>query len=111
MQNNVLRAQVAQAPQTPPATKVKVSKPDLYYGDRKKTQVFLSQLDDYIHFSQGQFAGPEDQVLYASTYLRGAAEQWFRPFKRKHQNRPPFLQNETTRRLFADYRNFATALK
>lgn len=50
-QNNVLRAQVAQAPQALPATKVKVPKPDLYYGDRKKTQVFLFQLDDYIHFS------------------------------------------------------------
>ena len=57
-----------------PVTKVKVPKPDLYYGDRKKTQNFLSQLNDYVHFSQGHFANEQEQVLYASTFLRGPAK-------------------------------------
>ncbi|KAF4310819.1 putative retrotransposon gag protein [Botryosphaeria dothidea] len=90
---------------------VKVPKPDLYYGDRKKTQAFITQLDDYIHFTRGDFASPADQVLYASTYLRGSAEQWFRPFKREYQEKPQYLWSETTTVVFSDYRNFTKQLK
>lgn len=41
-ENAVLRNQLNQVPRPPPATKVKVPKPDLYYGDRKKTQAFIT---------------------------------------------------------------------
>ena len=98
-------------PTAAPATKVKVPKPDLYRGDRKKTQDFITQLNDYIHFSHGQFANEAEKVLYASTFLRDSAEQWFRPYKREQQEKPSEQRNEATVKLFSSYLAFTRALK
>ena len=98
-------------PTAAPATKVKVPKPDLYRGDRKKTQDFITQLNDYIHFSHGQFANEAEKVLYASTFLRDSAEQWFRPYKREQQEKPSEQRNEATVKLFSSYSAFTRALK
>ena len=71
-----------------PSAQVKVPKPDLYHRERTKTQSFLMQLEDYLHFAKGQFGNDADKVRYASTFLRGAAEKWFRPYKRETQEKP-----------------------
>ncbi|GME38661.1 hypothetical protein GTA08_BOTSDO08556 [Neofusicoccum parvum] len=46
-----------------PSTQVKVPKPDLYYRERTKTQSFLIQLEDYLHFAKGQFGNDADKYL------------------------------------------------
>ncbi|GME40229.1 putative retrotransposon gag protein [Neofusicoccum parvum] len=94
-----------------PSAQVKVPKPDLYHGERTKTQSFLIQLEDYLHFAKGQFGNDVDKVRYASTFLRGAAEKWFRPYKRETQEKPHWQWSPQTQAIFSDYRTFAKQLQ
>jgi hypothetical protein len=114
-ENLVLRGRQDQAtgpsPARDPTTKVKVPKPDLYHGERTKTQSFLMQLEDYLHFAKGQFGNDADKVRYASTFLRGAAEKWFRPYKRETQEKPQWQWSPQTQAIFSDYRTFAKQLQ
>ncbi|GME38667.1 hypothetical protein GTA08_BOTSDO08556 [Neofusicoccum parvum] len=48
-----------------PSTQVKVPKPDLYYRERTKTQSFLIQLEDYLHFAKGQFGNDADKAIFS----------------------------------------------
>ncbi|EKG11174.1 hypothetical protein MPH_11727 [Macrophomina phaseolina MS6] len=56
------------------ATKVKVAAPEKFDRDRKKLQSFLLQMQRYLQFNQAQFDSDAEEVLFASTYLRGTAE-------------------------------------
>jgi hypothetical protein len=91
--------------------RIKVPKPELFHGDRKKTLNFLTQVDDYLHFSGAPFISDREKVLYVATYLRDAAEQWFRPFKREQQDKPRHQWSTRTAQLFDNYQEFKKALK
>jgi len=47
----------------------KVAKPDLFYGERKKLQMFISQLELYFFFNTPDFPDEDRKVMFAATYL------------------------------------------
>ncbi|GME32995.1 putative retrotransposon gag protein, partial [Neofusicoccum parvum] len=57
------------------------------------------------------FGNDADKVRYASTFLRGAAEKWFRPYKRETQEKPHWQWSLQTQAIFSDYRTFAKQLQ
>jgi len=46
-----------------------VAKPDLFYGERKKLQMFISQLELYFFFNAPDFPDEDRKVMFAATYL------------------------------------------
>ena len=52
---------------------VQIKEPDLYFGDRRKLTEWLYQVDIYVRFNRERLGTTEDQVLFASTYLRDRA--------------------------------------
>ena len=60
-----------------PTYKVKVKEPDLFYGDRDKLEGWLAQLNKWFVFNP---VPDGKKVVAASTFLRGGAEGWFRPY-------------------------------
>ena len=103
---------------TPTATQylaapVKIKTPDSYDGDRRKLKSFLTHLDLYFGFNAHQFATPQDRVLYASSYLKGSAFDWFETYIRDfldHQDQPTLMEEET-RTIFNNYSEFVSKIK
>jgi len=59
---------------------IKVAKPDLFYKERKKLQMFISQLKLYFFFNTPDFPDKDRKIMFAATYLWGTAAQWFEPY-------------------------------
>ena len=81
----------------------KVAKPDLYHGDRNNLDDWLNQLELYFLFNS---VPPERKSLFATTYMRGRAQHWIKPFLGK------FLQDhEDEDEIFGNFNNFKTEIK
>ncbi|KAF4310278.1 putative retrotransposon gag protein [Botryosphaeria dothidea] len=95
------------------ATKVKVAAPEKFDGDRKKLQSFLLQMQRYLQFNQAQFDNDAEEVLFASTYLRGTAEAWIEPYLRDHLANEHSLEKRRakTKEIFDTYTGFADNLR
>ncbi|KAB2573749.1 Mammalian retrotransposon derived protein [Lasiodiplodia theobromae] len=95
------------------ATKVKVAPPEKFDGDRKKLQSFLLQMQRYLQFNQAQFDNDAEAVLFASTYLRGTAEAWIKPYLRDQlaNEATPAERRPKTKEIFNTYQGFATNLR
>ena len=80
---------------------LKVHRPDEYHGERNGLDDWLVQVEVYFAFSQV----PDDRkTLFASTFLRGRAERWFKPTLRKYLDEDE--ENDETKRFFAKFGNF-----
>jgi len=74
------RQTIEASPNQDPTQRTKVAKPDLFYGERKKLQMFISQLELYFFFNAPDFPDEDRKVMFAATYLQGMAAQWFEPY-------------------------------
>jgi len=54
--------------------RLKVAKPDLFYGEREKLEDWLMQLQLYFAFN-GQALPTAQQPAFAITYIRGRAQK------------------------------------
>ena len=52
-----------------------------------------------------------DKVIYASTYLRGQAFDWFEPYIREFNDKPKKDQGDVTKEIFASYATFKKKLE
>jgi len=75
-----IRQTIEASPNQDPAQQTKVAKPDLFYRERKKLQMFISQLELYFFFNTPDFPDEDRKVMFAATYLQGTAAQWFEPY-------------------------------
>lgn len=74
--------QLSQAPQAPepPAVKPpKVADPEPFSGDRQRLRPFLNSLSIKFTGNAYQFPDEATKIIYAASYLRGAAALWFEP--------------------------------
>ena len=58
-------------------TKIKISSSDKFLEEQRMLSSFLTQLNTYIHLNYIMFRKEADKVLYASSYLRSDALNWF----------------------------------
>jgi len=76
----------------------KVQKPDLYYGDREKLEDWFHQIQMYFLFTP---VAKEKKTLFATTFLRGRAQHWIKPYLHKFLEDGPV--DGDTNGLFADF--------
>lgn len=91
---------------------LKVKEPDVFKGDRSKLRVFLTQAELYIGFNVDKFSGDQEKVLWASTYFRDGAFDWFDTYVRDfidHKNDPE-NREASTDNMFASWNSFKTEL-
>ena len=66
-----------------------VNKPDVYHGEREKLDNWLMQWDLFFMF-QGEKVPEDKRVTLASSYMRGKALTWIKPFILQfHQDEAP----------------------
>lgn len=51
------------------AQQTKVAKLDLFYRERKKLQIFISQLKLYFFFNMLDFLDEDKKIMFAAIYL------------------------------------------
>jgi hypothetical protein len=77
------------------SSQFKVAPPDLYYGDRKKLREFLNQVQLNFMFHPAAVNTPVKKVMYAATFLRGAAFDWFEPYMKDQLENGEDVRAET----------------
>ncbi|RFU29059.1 hypothetical protein B7463_g7277, partial [Scytalidium lignicola] len=101
---------VEQVPMATPR-EVKIARPDLFYGDRKKLKAYLAQTGTYLVLNDHLLPGDTHKVLWASTYLRGVAETWFQPFKDEWFATNGGTTNQGVRNILGSWENYTGELK
>ena len=87
-----------------PAPKTK--NPDVFYGVRSKLRSFLSQITLYIELHPHEFPTEHSKVLYAASFLKGPAFEWFEPHLRTMRS-----ANMSRSALLDDFTLFCQALQ
>lgn len=87
---------------------VKVNAPESFNGERAKIQTFLTQVDLYLLFNRDKFENEHTKVVFAASYLRGTAFEWFSTHLQDYINNSNNLgaMRTTTRQVFGRYTNF-----
>lgn len=85
---------------------LKVQPPQPYDGTRGALRTFFTQLDLYFRFHSEKFAVDADKVLFASTYLRGPAFDWFNIYLRDFMDNDDDNQEDETKELIHNYTKF-----
>ncbi|GIZ39173.1 hypothetical protein CKM354_000256400 [Cercospora kikuchii] len=83
----------------------KPAKPDHFYGDRNKFDDWVNQMDMFLMFNpvEGNL-----KTVFASTYLRGSAQNWIKPHLKVYLDSEG-RQDPTG--MFRDYTTFKIKLK
>jgi hypothetical protein len=89
---------------------VKIPQPEFFDGTRSKLRGFLTQLDTNLRINQSKLPMEADKVIYASTFLRGPAFDWFEPFLREYQEKVQKDWGDITEEVFSNYNKFKKRL-
>ena len=87
--------------------KTKVPPPDTFHGQRHEVKPFLSNLAIYIKLRPEEFPNEETKLLFAASFLRGRAFDWFRPYE---QNLSAQANSETRSLQMNTIQEFYTAI-
>jgi hypothetical protein len=88
-----------------------INAPDTYHGDRKKPRAFLAQVDMYIRFNTQKLGTAESKVMFAATYLRDAAFDWFEPYLKDQLENHLDKRKADTKIIFASIVNFKESIR
>ena len=90
---------------------LKINTPEPFDGGRGKLQAFFSQVELFFRFNVERFPTDEHKVLFASTYLRGPAFEWFNSFLTDFLNHKPDKKDDNTVEVTQNYSNFKNKLR
>ena len=85
---------------------LKINTPELFEGSRGKLQAFFSQVELFFGLNAERFPTDKHKVLFASTYLRGPAFEWFNSFLTDFLNNKPDKRDNDTVEVTQNYSNF-----
>ena len=92
-------------------TKIKILPPDKFLGKQRMLSSFLTQLDTYIHLNHIMFRKKADKVLYASSYLRSDALNWFKPTLWDYMENEKKDHDDKTNEIFTSLEKFKKQIR
>ena len=90
---------------------LKINTPEPFDGNRGKLRAFFSQVELFFGFNVDEFPTNEHKVLFASTYLRVPAFEWFNSFLTDFLNNKPDKRDDNTIEDTQNYSNFKNKLR
>ena len=90
---------------------LKINTPEPFDGGRGKLRAFFSQVELFFRFNVERFPTDEHKVLFASTYLRGPAFEWFNSFLTDFLNHKPDKKDNNMVEVTQNYSNFKNKLR
>ena len=91
--------------------KIKISSPDKFLRKQRILSLFLTQLDTYIHLNHIMFRKEADKVLYASSYLRSDALNWFEPTLWDYMENEKKDHDDKTNKIFISLEKFKKQIR
>ena len=88
--------------------KIRVAKPDMYYGERDKLEKWLLQVQLYFKFNT---VVQVKQPLFAISYLRGRAQEWSAPLLKRYLEDPDDDENEDIKRWMESFSRFRVEIR
>ena len=92
-------------------TKIKISSPDKFLREQRMLSSFLTQLDTYICLNYIMFRKEADKVLYASSYLRFNALNWFEPTLWDYMENEKKDCDDETNKIFISLEEFKKQIR
>ena len=92
-------------------TKIKIPSPDKFLGKQRMLSPFLTQLDTYIRLNHTMFRKEADKVLYASSYLRSDALNWFEPTLQDYMKNEKKDRDDETNKIFISLEKFKKQIR
>ena len=90
---------------------LKINTPETFDSGSGKLQAFFSQVKLFFVFNAERFPTDKHKVLFASTYLRGPAFEWFNSFLTDFLNNKPDERDNNTVDVTQNYLNFKNKLR
>ena len=90
---------------------LKINTPEPFDSSRGKLRAFFSQVELFFGFNVDRFSTNKHKVLFASTYLRGPAFEWFNSFLTDFLNNKPDERDDDTIEVTQNYSNFKNKLR
>lgn len=91
---------------------LKPTPPEMFDGNPKKLQTFLTEMRAHFNYFETSLATPQARVHFAATRLTGTPRAWFEPTLGDYvKNFHDGVMNERTIQLFNNYEEFEKALK
>lgn len=112
MGHAIQQLEMNQVPRTTTSFKSpKVNTPDTFKGLRSQVNSFITQLDIYFTLCPHQFTGELDKILFASSFLRDAAFNWFEPQLRQLTQQASGSLQTPSAHTVTTYLGFKAALR
>ena len=92
-------------------TKIKIPSPDKFLEEQRMLSSFLTQLDTYICLNHTMFRKEADKVLYASSYLRSDALNWFKPTLWDYMENEKKDCNDEMNEIFTSLKEFKKQIR
>ena len=90
---------------------LKINTSEPFEGSRGKLQAFFSQVKLFFGLNAERFPTDKHKVLFASTYLRGPAFEWFNSFLTDFLNNKPDKRDNDMVEVTQNYSNFKNKLR
>lgn len=92
---------------------IKVNTPDLYYSDRRKLKAYFVQVEMYCLMHLKKFPDMKTRIIFAATYLRGVAQNWYLPYFKDYVENIGAAEQmkQKIRDLFASYPMYKAELQ
>ena len=90
---------------------LKINTPEPFDSSRRKLWAFFSQIELFFGFNVDKFPTDKHKVLFASTYLRGLAFEWFNLYFMDFLNNEPDKRDNDTIEVTQNYLNFKNKLR
>jgi hypothetical protein len=84
----------------------KMTLPDTFNGTRSKLKAHLAQVDLYIGFNLDKFKSEVDKVMWAVSFLRGAAFDWIEVFLNDFMDSKELEREPETVDIFSSYAKY-----
>ena len=90
---------------------IKFASPEHFKGERGTLKRWIIQIQLYVRMHSSKFSDEAAKVMFASSYLSGAALDWVMPRLEDYISNPGGRQEEETRQMFHQLENFFVCIK
>jgi hypothetical protein len=90
---------------------LKPPKPEPFKGLATDVVPFLTRMKGYFHLFPTKLDTATKKVLFTAPLIQGNAKDWFKPILRDYLKNNEIIQDQETVNIFANWRNFESALK
>ena len=90
---------------------LKINTPEPFDDGNGKLRAFFSQMELFFGFNAKRFPTNKHKVLFASTYQRGPAFEWFNSFLTDFLNNKPDERDNDMMKVTQNYSNFKNKLR